>query len=204
MFRANLPPVGARWPIRSGAINIADGFVSDTLEEWRLVFFGTETSVELDDELDRDKPQPPVSHQETVQDNTASDPRQNAVDTEGDPWTGSQQVDRVSHPEVQRPTTENQRSGCATLEARSGRCLGGCLILLLLAYLTGSVPGWRELISSWPASTDSRSEPGAEPKRLIATGVSATTTAATSSAGDATTRHVSAALGSSPVACGCS
>ncbi|XP_014473595.1 PREDICTED: furin-like protease 1, isoforms 1/1-X/2 isoform X2 [Dinoponera quadriceps] len=95
----------------------------DTLNEWRLVFYGTETSVELDDELDKDKPQPPVRHQETVQDNAALDPRQNAVDTEGDPWTGSQQVDRVSHPEVQKPTTENQRSGCATFEARSGRCL---------------------------------------------------------------------------------
>ncbi|XP_014473594.1 PREDICTED: furin-like protease 1, isoform 1-CRR isoform X1 [Dinoponera quadriceps] len=100
-----------------------EGRYLDTLNEWRLVFYGTETSVELDDELDKDKPQPPVRHQETVQDNAALDPRQNAVDTEGDPWTGSQQVDRVSHPEVQKPTTENQRSGCATFEARSGRCL---------------------------------------------------------------------------------
>ncbi|XP_019699116.2 furin-like protease 1, isoforms 1/1-X/2 isoform X2 [Harpegnathos saltator] len=95
----------------------------DTLEDWKLVFFGTETSVEIDDELDKDKPQPPVIHQETAQDNTALDPRQNAVDTEGDPWTGSQQMDRVSHPEVQRPTTENQRSNCAAFEAGSGRCL---------------------------------------------------------------------------------
>ncbi|XP_011147537.1 furin-like protease 1 isoform X3 [Harpegnathos saltator] len=100
-----------------------EGRYLDTLEDWKLVFFGTETSVEIDDELDKDKPQPPVIHQETAQDNTALDPRQNAVDTEGDPWTGSQQMDRVSHPEVQRPTTENQRSNCAAFEAGSGRCL---------------------------------------------------------------------------------
>lgn len=130
--------------------------VSDTLEEWKLVFFGTETSVEIDDELDKDKPLPPAVHQDVSQSNAASDNvRHNAVDTEGDPWTGSQQVNRVSHPEVQKSTTENQTSGCAALENNGTRCLGGCLILLLLAYLIG-MPDW-ELITSWPASTNNRS-----------------------------------------------
>ncbi|EGI61972.1 Furin-like protease 1, isoforms 1/1-X/2 [Acromyrmex echinatior] len=123
----------------------------DTLEEWKLVFFGTDASVEVDDELDKDKPLPPVVHEEV--NNAPSDVRHNTVDTEGDPWTGSRKMDRVSHPEVQRPTTENQTSGCAAFEAGGSGCLGGCLILLLLAYLT-SVPGWRELITSWPASTN--------------------------------------------------
>lgn len=156
-----------------------------------MVFYGTETSVDLDDELDRDKPLPPVVHQEAIQNNVAPDARQNAVDTEGDPWTGSQQVNRVSHPEVQRPTTENQTSGCATFETGGGGgCLGGCLILLLLAYLTtGGVPGgWRrELMSSRSvSSTDGRDESsGAKPgyRPPIATAAS---TMATSRA-DATT-----------------
>ncbi|XP_018053520.1 PREDICTED: furin-like protease 1, isoforms 1/1-X/2 isoform X1 [Atta colombica] len=123
----------------------------DTLEEWKLVFFGTDASVEVDDELDKDKPLPPVVPEEV--NNAPSDVRHNTVDTEGDPWTGSRKMDRVSHPEVQRPTTENQTSGCAAFEAGGSGCLGGCLILLLLAYLT-SMPGWRELITSWPASTN--------------------------------------------------
>lgn len=144
--------------------NVEGDGVAGTLDEWKLVLFGTETSVELDDELDRDKPVPPVI--ETIH-NAALDTRHNAVDAEGDPWTGSQQVDRVSHPEVQRPTTENQTSGCATFEAGGGGCLGGCLILLLLAYLTG-VPGWQELIASWPAS-DNRSESAAESQTVVST-----------------------------------
>ncbi|XP_070162415.1 furin-like protease 1 isoform X1 [Polyergus mexicanus] len=95
-----------------------------TLKEWKMMFFGTETSVEVDDELDRDKPLPPMIHQDVIQNNAAPDNvRHNAVDTEGDPWTGSQQVERVSHPEVQKPTTENQTSGCAALEPGGSRCL---------------------------------------------------------------------------------
>ncbi|XP_024876145.1 furin-like protease 1, isoforms 1/1-X/2 isoform X3 [Temnothorax curvispinosus] len=93
----------------------------DTLEEWKLVFFGTDTSVEVDDQLDKDKPLPPVVHEEV--NNAPSDLGHNAVDTEGDPWTGSRQMDRVSHPEVQRPTTENQTSGCAAFEAGGSGCL---------------------------------------------------------------------------------
>lgn len=160
-----------------------------------MIFFGTETSVEVDDELDKDKPLPPVAHPDVVQNNAASNNvRHNAVDTEGDPWTGSQQVNRVSHPEVQKPTTENQTSGCAALESGGSRCLGGCLILLLLAYLTG-VPDWRELIISWQASTDSRSESGAEPDRLLIAATSSvvsTTTTTTSWTSDVTMQRVSA------------
>ncbi|XP_076175003.1 furin-like protease 1 isoform X1 [Ptiloglossa arizonensis] len=100
-----------------------EGRYQDTLEQFKLVFYGTETSLEFDDDLDRDKPGPPVNHQVPIQDNTAIGARHNAVDTEGDPWTGSQQVERVSHPEVQRPTTENQTSGCNSVDAGSGRCL---------------------------------------------------------------------------------
>lgn len=182
--------------------------VSDTLEDWKLIFFGTETSVEVDDELDKDKPLPPVAHPDVVQNNNAAsnNVRHNAVDTEGDPWTGSQQVNRVSHPEVQKPTTENQTSGCAALESAGSRCLGGCLILLLLAYLTG-VPDWRELIISWPASTDSRSESGAEPDRLLIAATSSvvsTTATTTSWTSDVTMQRVSA-IDRSPGACrGCS
>ncbi|XP_024876146.1 furin-like protease 1 isoform X4 [Temnothorax curvispinosus] len=98
-----------------------EGRYLDTLEEWKLVFFGTDTSVEVDDQLDKDKPLPPVVHEEV--NNAPSDLGHNAVDTEGDPWTGSRQMDRVSHPEVQRPTTENQTSGCAAFEAGGSGCL---------------------------------------------------------------------------------
>ncbi|XP_076235369.1 furin-like protease 1 isoform X2 [Calliopsis andreniformis] len=100
-----------------------EGRYQDTLEEYKLVFYGTETSLEFDDILDKDKPGPPVNQQEATQDNTAIGTRHNIVDTEGDPWTGSQQVERVSHPEVQRPTTENQTSGCSSVDTASGRCL---------------------------------------------------------------------------------
>lgn len=177
-----------------------EGRYLDTLEEWKLVFYGTDTSVEVDDELDKDKPLPPVVQEEV--NNAPSDVRHNAVDTEGDPWTGSRQMNRVSHPEVQRPTTENQTSGCAAFEAGGNGCLGGCLILLLLAYLT-SVPGWRELIISWPAS-NSRSELGAEADRLLiaVTNVVPTTTA-TSWISDATTQRVPA-VQRAPEACRCS
>lgn len=114
-----------------------EGRYQDTLDEFKLVFYGTETSLEFDDELDKDKPLPPVNQQDVSQDNTAIGARHNVMDTEGGPWTGSQQVERVSHPEVQRPTTENQTSGCSGIDTGNGRCLGGCLILLLLAYLLG-------------------------------------------------------------------
>jgi len=152
--------------------NVEGDDVAGTLDDWKLVLFGTETSIELDDELDKDKPVPSVIA-ETIHNNAAPEARHNVVDAEGDPWTGSQQVDRVSHPEVQKPTTENQTSGCATFEAAGSGCLGGCLILLLLAYLTG-VPGWRDLITSLPVS-DNRSESAAE-SRIAATVVSTTTT----------------------------
>ncbi|XP_066585084.1 furin-like protease kpc-1 isoform X2 [Prorops nasuta] len=93
----------------------------DTLEEWKLVFYGTETSLEFDD-LDKDKPGLSVS--QDLQDNTAADARQNLASSEGNPWTGSQQVNRVSHPEVQRPMAANQTSeSCATIDAGSGKCL---------------------------------------------------------------------------------
>jgi len=189
--------------------NVTAVVVPDTLEEWKLVFFGTETSVEVDD-LDKDKPQPPVMQQKTqIQDNAATNARENAVDA--DSWTGSQQVERVSHPEVQRPATENQTSGCAAFEAGGGGCLGGCLILLLLAYLSG-VPGcWQELITSWPAS-DSRSEPDRH-RLLIATAsivpmtvttVTMTTTASSTIGGATTSRRdVPATTGRASDACRC-
>lgn len=153
------------------------------------MFFGTETSVEVDD-LDRDKPQPPVMHQDIqVQENRASDVRHNVVDANS--WIGSQQVDRVSHPEVQRPTTENQTSGCAAFQAGGGGCLGGCLILLLLAYLSG-VPGcWQELITSWPASADGRSEPDRHRLLIAAANVAPTTvTTVTTTASSMTTTTI--------------
>ncbi|XP_034180593.1 furin-like protease 1 isoform X4 [Osmia lignaria lignaria] len=100
-----------------------EGRYQDTLEEFKLVFYGTETSLEFDDDLDKDKLVPPVIHEDVSQDNTAIGARHNNVDQESGSWTGSQQVERVSHPEVQRPTTENQTSGCSSVDASNGRCL---------------------------------------------------------------------------------
>ena len=111
------------------------------------MFYGTETSLELDDDdLDKDKPLPPVNQQDASGDNTAIGARHNVV--EGDPWTGSQQVECVSHQEVQKPTTENQTSGCSSIDPGSGGCLGGCLILLVLTYLLGGA-SWGGLATSW-------------------------------------------------------
>ncbi|PBC32935.1 furin protease [Apis cerana cerana] len=133
----------------------------DTLDEFKLVFYGTETSLEFDDELDKDKPLPPVNQQDVSQDNTAIGARHNVMDTEGGPWTGSQQVERVSHPEVQRPTTENQTSGCSGVNTGNGRCLGGCLILLLLAYLLGGA-SQGNLATSWQNFISVGNESGLE------------------------------------------
>lgn len=136
-------------------------YIPDTLDEFKLVFYGTETSLEFDDELDKDKPLPPVNQQDVSQDNTAIGARHNVMDTEGGPWTGSQQVERVSHPEVQRPTTENQTSGCSGVNTGNGRCLGGCLILLLLAYLLGGA-SQGNLATSWQNFISVGNESGLE------------------------------------------
>lgn len=126
-----------------------EGRYQDNLEQFKLVFYGTETSLEFDDELDKDKMVPPVKIPVESPDFPAIGARHNPMDTEGDPWMDSQQVERVSHLEVQRPTTENQTSGgCTSVDAANGRCLGGCLILLLLAYLTCET-SWESLVDSW-------------------------------------------------------
>lgn len=99
-----------------------EGRYQDSLEEFKLVFYGTEMSLELDDDfLDKDKPLPPVNQQDASVDNAAIGARHNVV--ESDPWTGSQQVEYVSHQEVQKPTTENQTSGCSSIDPGSGGCL---------------------------------------------------------------------------------
>ena len=104
--------------------------------------------MEIDDELDKDKPGVDDLHQQIIPDNKAIDPRQNIVETEGDPWTGSQQVDRVSHPEdrMQGPTSENQTSAGCKISNDAHGCLGGCLILLLLVSLMNRDFEWISII----------------------------------------------------------
>lgn len=147
--------------------------ISDTLEEFKLIFYGTETSLELDDDLDKDKPLSSVNHQDVSVDNSAIGARHNVVVT--DPWTGSQQVECVSHQEVQRPTTENQTSGCSSIDPGSGRCLGGCLILLVLAYLYAGV-NWENLATSWQDSLSVRNESDLEVADNTSGSFSTTTT----------------------------
>ncbi|XP_048513819.1 furin-like protease 1 isoform X2 [Athalia rosae] len=87
-----------------------EGRLLATLQEWKLVLYGTETSPD-GDEL--------VNQKGGVDlDNVQN----NIVDTEGDPWSGSQRVDQASHPEVQRTTTEDQTSGACT-QMDGSRCL---------------------------------------------------------------------------------
>lgn len=104
--------------------------------------------MEIDDELDKDKPGVSGLPLQKVPDNTATDARQNVVDTEGDPWIGSQQVDRVSHPEdlIQRPSNENQTSGGCKVSNGAHGCLGGCLILLLIVSLMNRNFDWISII----------------------------------------------------------
>ena len=115
-----------------------------------MVLYGTETSLEIDEELDKDKPVPSPADPEIIQENVAVYAgRPNVVDTEGDPWTGSQQVDLISHPEVQRPTTENQTSGACTRYDSHG-CLGGCLILIIVLFsLSKQIDSCNEIIASF-------------------------------------------------------
>ncbi|XP_044017340.1 furin-like protease 1, isoforms 1/1-X/2 isoform X2 [Aphidius gifuensis] len=93
----------------------------DSLNEWEMVFYGTETPPGIDDEIDKDKSATPDIYANN--DNIPPDVHQNVVDTEGDPLLGSQKVDLISHPESQRPTTENHsNAGCNVFN--SSRCLG--------------------------------------------------------------------------------
>ncbi|XP_043281226.1 furin-like protease 1 isoform X2 [Venturia canescens] len=98
----------------------------DTLEEWNMVFYGTEKALDIDEGLDKDKPIPmPPEVPEIVNENTDTyGIRPNVVDADELPWTGSQKVDQISHPEVQKPTTENQTSGAAGCIRNDTR---GCL-----------------------------------------------------------------------------
>lgn len=103
------------------------------------MFYGTERSIE-DDDLDMDKPQPGISHSYLPPNNREIETGHNAVDKDGgdpwtgkqsDPWTGRQQLDQISHPEIQKPTTEDQMSGACNISNSHG-CLGGCLLILLV------------------------------------------------------------------------
>ncbi|XP_057324467.1 furin-like protease 1 isoform X2 [Microplitis mediator] len=109
-----------------------------SLTEWGLVFYGTETALKFDDELDKDKPIAPIEI-DIPHNNAAEDKKPIDTEGDGDLWTGRQQVDLISHPEVQKPTTENHTSkacnsfgshGC--LECKlgwfisEGRCLSEC------------------------------------------------------------------------------
>lgn len=103
----------------------------DTLKEWSIVLYGTETSPDGDDILNvNSKPGIDVDQVQS-----------NVVDTEGDPWTGSQRIDQPSHPEVQQTTTKDQTSGACT-NFDGSRCLGAfsLLILLLLSFARDSRP----------------------------------------------------------------
>ncbi|XP_043483966.1 furin-like protease 1 isoform X2 [Leptopilina heterotoma] len=108
------------------------------LEEWKLVFYGTESSLEIDEGLDKDNPRRPITLEDEISDNTATNSKKNIMDTVGDPWTGSQQMDRVSHQEhpIQISTSENQTSGSS--QFTSGAY--GCLILLILVSLNSDIP----------------------------------------------------------------
>ncbi|XP_043281223.1 furin-like protease 1 isoform X1 [Venturia canescens] len=103
-----------------------EGRYLDTLEEWNMVFYGTEKALDIDEGLDKDKPIPmPPEVPEIVNENTDTyGIRPNVVDADELPWTGSQKVDQISHPEVQKPTTENQTSGAAGCIRNDTR---GCL-----------------------------------------------------------------------------
>ncbi|XP_046626653.1 furin-like protease 1 isoform X1 [Neodiprion virginianus] len=96
------------------------------LGEWKLVLYGTNTSVEGDElAIGGSKGNVDVDQIQS-----------NVVDTEGDPLGGSQRVDQATHTEVEQTTNEDQTSGaCKTtagnqcLECRKGWFLldDGCV-----------------------------------------------------------------------------
>ncbi|XP_033212958.1 furin-like protease 1, isoforms 1/1-X/2 isoform X2 [Belonocnema kinseyi] len=100
-------------------------FDKDHLEEWKLVFYGTDTSLDIDNELGKDEPEVSGLPLLEVPDDTTTGARQNMVDMEGDPLIGSQQMDRVSHSEdlIQRPSNENQASGGCKISNGAHGCL---------------------------------------------------------------------------------
>ncbi|XP_033212963.1 furin-like protease 1 isoform X7 [Belonocnema kinseyi] len=102
-----------------------EGRYLDHLEEWKLVFYGTDTSLDIDNELGKDEPEVSGLPLLEVPDDTTTGARQNMVDMEGDPLIGSQQMDRVSHSEdlIQRPSNENQASGGCKISNGAHGCL---------------------------------------------------------------------------------
>ncbi|KAG8042137.1 hypothetical protein G9C98_000128 [Cotesia typhae] len=113
-----------------------DAFPS--LTEWGLVFYGTETALKFDEDLDKDKPIAPIEVEDIPHNNAGSEDKK-PVDTEGEGGSWRQQVDMISHPEVQKPTTENHTSkacksfgsnGCLECKVGwyilEGRCVQSC------------------------------------------------------------------------------
>ncbi|XP_034948882.1 furin-like protease 1 [Chelonus insularis] len=93
-----------------------------TLNEWGLMLYGTKESPDFDDELDKDK-HPGMIHVDVPQNNADLDTNKHLIDTENDAWSGRQQVNPISHPEAQKPTSENQTSrGCNSFSSHG--CLG--------------------------------------------------------------------------------
>lgn len=114
-----------------------------------MVFYGTDKPLDIDEGLDKDKliSIPPEVPEVVNEDTDSYGIRPNVVDSEELPWPGSQKVDQISHPEVQKPTTENQTSGAGCIRYDARGCLGGCLILIiLLLSLNNEIESWKERI----------------------------------------------------------
>ncbi|XP_051170796.1 furin-like protease 1 [Leptopilina boulardi] len=97
-----------------------DGRYLDHLEEWKLIFYGTETAVEIDD-----KPGQIAISEYEVPSESSTDVKQNIIGNVDNSWIGNQKIDRYPQSEhsTQRPTSEKQTSENCKIMNSSHECI---------------------------------------------------------------------------------
>jgi hypothetical protein len=118
-----------------------------TMSDWKLVFYGTETAPEHED--DEDSVQISGSKVDlkssVVLSSGEEDPDDNDVEpVKGGVWKELHQVDSTDHTrnEVQRTTTEDDMAsasaGCLALSKKGQQCIGLCLLVICLVSVLNS------------------------------------------------------------------
>lgn len=118
-----------------------------TLKDWKLVFYGTETSPEGEEHEEDEEDD---IHQDIVGSNKVGPPPIGVVEqdpghNEVESVIGSGRVDSadLTRNEVQRTTTEDDAppsSGCIALSKKGQHCIGLCLLVILIASFVNFTP----------------------------------------------------------------
>lgn len=92
-----------------------DGRNEDILEEWKLIFYGTETAVKAEDKV--------IITEYEVPSETSTEVKHNIIGTVDNSWIGSQKIDSVLQTEHPRPTSEKQTSDNCKIMDGENDCL---------------------------------------------------------------------------------